>query len=104
VTYLGYGWHGTWHGRHFDVGAKLLGKMKTFTYSFLNVYFASHTFLSRINTVPLPNALSRPCCTSITRHYNKTVVLWSNTMVRHCDEQECSLTVSTKPRPSHVIT
>jgi len=27
VVYLGYGRHGTWHGRHFDGAQKLFGKI-----------------------------------------------------------------------------
>jgi len=30
------------------------------------------------------NALSRVCFASTTKHYDKTVVLWRNTTVRHC--------------------
>jgi len=43
VAYLGYGRHGTCHGRHFDGGRKnCLAKIKIFMYSFLNLYFAPH--------------------------------------------------------------
>jgi len=43
VAYLGYGRHGTCHGRHFDRGRKnCLAKIKLFMYSFLNLYFAPH--------------------------------------------------------------
>jgi len=38
VAYLGYGRHGTWHGRHFDGGAKIVWqKLKFVAYSFLNL-------------------------------------------------------------------
>jgi len=43
MGYLGYGRHGTCHGRHFDGGRKnCLAKIKIFAYSFLNLYFAPH--------------------------------------------------------------
>jgi len=31
------------------------------------------------------NVLSRACCATSTKHYDKTVVLWHNTTIRHCD-------------------
>jgi len=46
VAYLGYGRHGTCHGRHFNGAQKLLGKIKIFIYSFLNLYFAPHAFIN----------------------------------------------------------
>jgi len=47
VGYLGYGRHGTCHGRHFDGGAKnCLAKIKNFIYSLLNLYFAPHTTIN----------------------------------------------------------
>ena len=56
VAYLGMA------GMERDMGATLTGaqncleKTKTFTYSSLNFYYAPHTFISHINTAPLPNA------------------------------------------------
>jgi len=44
VAYLGYGRHGTCHGRHFDGGRKTcLAKIEICMYSFLNLYFAPQT-------------------------------------------------------------
>jgi len=40
---------------------------------------------------PWANALSRACCGSTTKHYDKTVVLWQNTTVRHCDRTKCHI-------------
>jgi len=43
VAYLGYGRHGTCLGRHFDGGRKnCLAKIKSFKYSFLNLYLSPH--------------------------------------------------------------
>ena len=43
VAHLGYGRHGTCHGRHFDGGRKnFLAKIKIFMYSFLSLYFAPY--------------------------------------------------------------
>ena len=86
-------WAPLWRGR--KIAWK---KIKTFTYSFLNLYFAPHTFIGHIYTVTLLNALSRPCCTSTTKNYDK---LWYCDTTRRSDivtEQGCSLTVSTKLR------
>jgi len=38
-----------------------------------------------MNAAFLPKALSRACCASTTKHYDKTAGLWHNTRVRHCD-------------------
>ena len=64
-----------------------------------------HELQSCINTAPLPKALSRVCYASITEQYDKTVALW-HAITRGSDivtEQECSLAMSTSPRPSHAI-
>jgi len=37
-----------------------------------------------LNTAPLCNALSQDCCASA-KHYDKTLALWYNTTVKHCD-------------------
>jgi len=42
--------HGTRRGRHFDGGAKLLGKFKFVPFSFFNFYFASHTAINCTDT------------------------------------------------------
>jgi len=31
------------------------------------------------------NVLTRECCVSTTKHYDKTAVLWQNTTATHCD-------------------
>ena len=62
-----------------------------------------HKLQSCINTAPLPKALSGACYASTTKHYNKTVVLW-HAKTRGSDivtEQERSLAISMRPRPSH---
>ena len=64
-----------------------------------------HKLQSCINTAPLPKALSRACYASTTKHYDKTVVLWHD-ITRGSDiatEQERTLAISTRPRPSHDI-
>jgi len=56
VAYLGYGRHGTCHGRHFDEGAKIVWqKLKCVTYTFVNLHLAAHATIQQqrsINTVP----------------------------------------------------
>jgi len=50
-------------------------------------------------------SLSRVCYASTTTHYDKTVVLW-HAIARGSDivtEQERSLAISTRPRPSHAV-
>jgi len=52
-AYLGYGWHCTCHGRHFDEGAKLFEKNKKFYLRCLEPIFCVpyiHKLLSCINT------------------------------------------------------
>jgi len=47
AAYLGYGRHGSCHGRHFGGGAKIgWEKLKFVTYSFFNLYFSSHTIIN----------------------------------------------------------
>jgi len=58
---------------------------------------------SCINTAPLPEALSRACYASTTKRHDKTgVVACYSTTVRHW-QQERSVAISTRPRPSHAI-
>jgi len=46
VAYLGYGRHGSCHGRHFNGGAKIAWpKFRFVTYSFFN-YFSPHTTIN----------------------------------------------------------
>jgi len=97
VAYLGYGRHGTCHGRHFDGAQKLLGKIKIFIYSFFNLYFAPHAFTNcKAVSTPRPHL----------KHYVGRVALAPlsiMTKLRYCDitqgsdiatEQECSLAMS----------
>jgi len=47
VAYLGYGRHGSCHGRHLDGGAKIAWqKLKFVTCSSFNHYFAPHTAIN----------------------------------------------------------
>jgi len=71
-----------------------LAKIKIFIYNSLNLYFALHTFINckaastqrpHLTTQRPHPALSRACCASTITHYDKTVVLWHNMRVRHCD-------------------
>jgi len=90
-AYLRHSRHGTCHGSHFDGGAKLHGKNQNLYWQFLEPLFCApyiHKLQSCINTrqrPSLPNALSRACCASTTKHYDKTVALWHNTRVTRCD-------------------
>ena len=85
---------------------KLLGKIEIFIYSFLNLYFASHAFINcKAASTPRPHR----------KHYVGRVALAPLSIVtklRYCDitrgsgiatEQERSLAMSTRPRPSHTI-
>ena len=87
VAYLGYGRHGSCHGRHFDGGAKgAWQNSKCMTCSFFNLYCTPHTTINcTAASIQRPsNAIIWVCCVS-TKHCEKTVVLWHNTTVRHCD-------------------
>jgi len=47
VAYLGYGRHGTCHGRHFEGGAKIAWQIiEIYIYSLVNLYFEPHTFIN----------------------------------------------------------
>ena len=77
VAYLGFGRHGSCHGRHFDGSAKIAWqKSKFVTCSFFNLYFAPHTTINctAASIQRLSNAIIRACCAS-TKHCDKTVVL-----------------------------
>ena len=50
-----------------------------------------------------PKALRRACCASTTKHYDKIAVLRHNTRADIATEQERSLAMSMRPRPSHAI-
>jgi len=73
VAYLGYGRHGSCHGRHFDGGAKgAWQKSKFKTCSFFNLCCAPHTTIN---------------CTaaSIQRHYN--AIIWVCCVsTKHCEK------------------
>ena len=106
VAYLGYDRHDTCHGRHFDGSAKIAGQELKCYLQFLEPLFCApyiHKLQSCINTAPSPNALTRVCCASTTKHHDKTVVLWHNMRVRHSDRTEHSQAMSTRPHPSHAI-
>jgi len=83
VAYLGYRvwqlWHVPWaplrRGRK-----NCFAKIKLFVYSFLNLYFAPHTFVNC-----KARSQSRACCARTTKHYDKAVVLCLNTTVTHWD-------------------
>jgi len=107
VSRVWQAWHMPW--APLCRGAKkLLGKIKIFIYSFLNLYFAPHTFIN-CKAAPTP----RPHL----KHYVglgrvALVPLSIMTNLRYCDiirgsdiatEQERSLAMSTRPRPSHAI-
>ena len=85
---------------------KLLGKIKIFMYSFLNLYFAPHAFINcKAASMPRPHL----------KHYVGRVArapLIIMTKLRYCDitrgsaiaaDQGRSLAMSTRPRPSHAI-
>jgi len=56
VAYLGYGRHGTCHGRHFDGGAKLLGKNLNFYLQCLEPIFCV-PYIHKLLTA----STQRPC-------------------------------------------
>ena len=63
-----------------------------------------HAFIN-CKAASTPRPLSRACYASTTTHYGKTVALW-HAIARGSDivtEQERSLAISTRPRPSHAI-
>jgi len=85
---------------------KLLGKIKILISSFFNLYFAPRAFINcKAASTPRPHL----------KHYAGRVALAPlsiMTTLRHCDitrgsdiatEQERSLAMSTRPRPSHAI-
>ena len=85
---------------------KLLGKIKMFIYSFFNLYFAPHAFINcKAASTPRPHL----------KHYVGRVELAPpsiTTKLRYCDitqgldiatEQERSLAMFTRPRPSPAI-
>jgi len=82
---LGYGRHGSCHGRHFDGGAKIAWhKLKCVTCSSsttllrpmqqLNAQLPQHSALY--------NAIIEVCCARNLKHCDKIVVLWHNATVR----------------------
>jgi len=78
-----YGRHGTCHGCHFDGGRKnRLSKSKICSYSFLNLYFAPHTF-----TNCKAASTQRPYLMHVLAPPTIMTKLWycGITMVRHCD-------------------
>ena len=93
-------WVPVWRGAQ-----KLLGKIKIFIYSFLNLYFAPLAFINcKTASTPRPHL----------KHYVGRVLasLSIMTKLRYCDitrgsdiatEQERSLATSTRPRHSHAI-
>ena len=65
-------------GATFRGAQKLLGTIKIFIYSFLNLYFGPHTTINceatqRTHIERI--TVSRVCCVSSTKHYDKTTVL-----------------------------
>ena len=63
-----------------------------------------HAFIN-CKAASTPRPLSRACYASTTTHYGKTVALW-HAIARGSDivtEQERSLAISTRPRPSHAV-
>jgi len=89
VAYQGCGRHGTCHGHQFDGGRKIAWQqLKFVTYSFFNLHFVPHTIINcqaASTHRPYSNALSRACCASSTKQYDKTALLWHNTTVKHCN-------------------
>jgi len=92
-------WAPLWRGRK-----NCFGKIKIFIYSFLNLYFAPHAFINcTAASTPRPHL----------KHYvGRVAPLSIMIKLRYCDitqgsdistEQECSLAMSTMPRPSHAI-
>jgi len=82
-----YSRHGSCHGRHFDGSVKTAWqKSKFVTCGFLNLYFAPHTtIICTAASIQRPSiAIIRACCAS-TKHCDKTMKLWHNITVRHCD-------------------
>jgi len=87
-------------------GRKIDGKIKIFIYSSFNLYFAPHAFINcKAASTPRPYL----------KHYVGRVApapLSIMTKLRYCDitrgsdiatEQERSLAMFTRPRPSHAI-
>jgi len=106
VAYLGYGRHGACHRRQFDGGHKnCLAKWKSlFTVSLTSILRPCiHELQSCINAASSPRALRRACWARTTKHYDKFTILWHNKRSDIATEQERSLAMSTRPRPSHAI-
>jgi len=85
---------------------KLLGKIKIFIYSYLNLYFATHAFMN-CKAASTPRPYLKHCVGRVALPPLSTM-----TKLRHCDitrgsdiatEQEPSLAMFTRPRPSHAI-
>ena len=86
VACLGYGRHGTCHGRHFDWGAKIAWEKVKFL-----ITVTWTTSLRTMQSLTANASTQRPylmqaSCSSTIKFYDKTGVLWHNTMVRHCDK------------------
>jgi len=78
VACLGYGRHGTRHGRHIDGGAKTAWqKLKFAACSFFNLYFAPHTTINCIDTTFATKAIIRTSCAS-TKYCDRTRTLACN--------------------------
>ena len=93
-------WAPLWRGRK-----NCLAKWKFLFTVFEPIFCAPciHELQSCVNAASSPKALRRACSASTTKHYDKTAVLWHNTMADIALEQERSLAMSTRTRPSHAI-
>jgi len=74
---LGYGRHGTCHGRHFDGDAKLLGKNCNFYLQFLKLLFCSPpTINCNAASTQRQSLMQGKNCARTIKYYDKTMLLW----------------------------
>jgi len=104
VSRVWQAWHMPW-APLWREGKNCLAKLKSvFTVPWTYILRPCiHKLQSCINAASSPNAFRWACCASTTEHYDKIAVLWHNTRADIATEQERSLAMSMRPRPSHVI-
>ena len=78
-------WHVPW--AQISVGRKnCLAQIKIlFTVSWTSILRPTQPYIAKLRGAPISNVLSRTCCVSSTKHYDKTAVLWHNTTAKYCD-------------------
>jgi len=102
VAYLGYDRHGWCHGRRLLGRQYCLAKSKTVCWT----YFATHITINRkVASKQLPYLMHE---SGVYRQhhqaFNKTVVLWHNTTVKHCDRTRTLAShIYWTTRPPHAI-